>query len=602
MSDEALPNSITELFDQIEKTRQPISSATIVEQIAALTRRINKPSARADAEIEAEWTVFALWPRNPENAYDWGTYFGPMMVGRGKDGEKVESPDIKNVSEAMVTHWLTRMRSAQHPVLKARYADAAWDVGRKLFGKLVPILAAQIAVDSYADIVTNGLEIYRNEKMKCLDRAMSIAISVNDFARVSLIANGSISLARSETESDASGVWGFCFDLLLDNPKLEILFPQENQIIDELEARLVSAVASTMTEQPQDPFVSKQATIRLAKYYFRNKKLKEVERVISQCIRHFLALYETVNGMQAHSWLEDILDLARQYNFREEVDHLTVLLQKTGRKVRDEMQLHSVKIELPAEKVDNWIASLLTGTHEEIIGKVSLAFVPGQKALEKQVKDLAAGAPLMAFVGIHRYGTDGQSIAYVGSVEQDLSGRVVLQASQNMEITTHFLHLALEGIFKRMDSRPEVFAAEIKKSPLFSDSHFGIISRGIAAHFAGDYMVSTHLLIPQIEECVRTHLKLHNRPIWKGNRVGGMDVLTLAKIIRDSSFESFFGSDVTRYMQILLTDSRGWNLRNQVCHGLLPSEGFLSAASDRALHVIMLLSLARPKNDSDSAS
>jgi hypothetical protein len=432
--------------------------------------------------------------------------------------------------------------------------------------------------------------------MDILRRALSLALALHDEGRIQLVIDTVLSLEREASEDERVSVWFFWFDLLIAERTLQLPQPLKEQIIGNLEAVLKKGIDSIGSEKVQDPFVSKGAAERLANYYAGEKKPTDVTRVISLCIDHFLGLYETINPMQAHAWLEELLDFASQYKFCEAVEKLSVILQQIGSKVHEDMHEHSFRMEIPKKELDEWMDRTLSGSLEESIGRIAASFIPNQKHLEKQVKDMAVQAPLSAFIKMHQFGEDGQPIAKIGSVEDDFSGRLVVQASQNMQIASNFLHEALNRLFAKMEGNPHILVKEIEKSPLFDKSNLEIMERGITAHITGDYLVSVHLLIPQIESSFRNLLKLCQRPIWKKNANGGMDALTLHKLLRDPAVESVFGPDAAGYLKVLLTDNRGWNLRNRICHGLLPSASFGSSPSDRALHVIFLLTQLRRKS------
>ena len=67
-------------------------------------------------------------------------------------------------------------------------------------------------------------------------------------------------------------------------------------------------------------------------------------------------------------------------------------------------------------------------------------------------------------------------------------------------------------------------------------------------------------------------------------------------LLRDERVESCIGTDSTFYFRMLLTDQRGWNMRNEVCHGISPSGAFNNSTADRIFHVILCLALIREKN------
>ncbi len=43
------------------------------------------------------------------------------------------------------------------------------------------------------------------------------------------------------------------------------------------------------------------------------------------------------------------------------------------------------------------------------------------------------------------------------------------------------------------------------------------------------------------------------------------------------------------YLRIVLTDQRGWNLRNDVCHGLSPANQLNGAVARRVMMIVFFL-------------
>ena len=75
---------------------------------------------------------------------------------------------------------------------------------------------------------------------------------------------------------------------------------------------------------------------------------------------------------------------------------------------------------------------------------------------------------------------------------------------------------------------------------------------------------------------------------------------TLDVLIRHPSISTSFGSygeTVKKYLLVVLTDPRGWNLRNNICHGLPEAREFGTAPADRLMHIIVLLSLLRQESE-----
>lgn len=77
------------------------------------------------------------------------------------------------------------------------------------------------------------------------------------------------------------------------------------------------------------------------------------------------------------------------------------------------------------------------------------------------------------------------------------------------------------------------------------------------------------------------------------NRHGGFQLRTFDDLLRDDIVARCFGEDLTFYIRILLTDQRGWNIRNDVCHGISQLDAFNYSVADKVMHVMLCLSLAR---------
>jgi hypothetical protein len=51
------------------------------------------------------------------------------------------------------------------------------------------------------------------------------------------------------------------------------------------------------------------------------------------------------------------------------------------------------------------------------------------------------------------------------------------------------------------------------------------------------------------------------------------------------------GVNIVAYFRVLLSDGRGWNVRNNVCHGLAPVSMLTMVVADRVLHALLVLAL-----------
>jgi hypothetical protein len=102
-----------------------------------------------------------------------------------------------------------------------------------------------------------------------------------------------------------------------------------------------------------------------------------------------------------------------------------------------------------------------------------------------------------------------------------------------------------------------------------------IIHQGVEAYPARDHPKAISLLVPQIENGLRFLLPLVGRPPNKPKRGNqpGMTEKTLTYILEyEPAIKEKFGGDAHLYMVAFLADSRGLNIRNRMCHGLMMEE------------------------------
>ena len=165
-----------------------------------------------------------------------------------------------------------------------------------------------------------------------------------------------------------------------------------------------------------------------------------------------------------------------------------------------------------------------------------------------------------------------------------------------MSIDSFFLRHSFSKTIEVYGLSLEELASFIMKSPIFEESKKDIVKKGVQAYLEEDYMSAIHILVPQAESAIRTLVELMGGATLRKNRQGGLQLRTFDDLLRDESVEKCFGADTAFYLRMLLTDQRGWNMRNDVCHGISPSGAFNYSTADRIVHVMLCLSQVRESN------
>jgi len=586
---------LSTLLAQIEARQELESEDSIADQIRRVTGRLRSARdipAELDTALLAEAIGFEFRNDPARSQSGWGTYYGPMAVLATDRGDQVEIPDIQLVTDAILRYWEKRALECVHPVMRGRYADLVWDFSKKVTGKTASVVMPQIVIDSTMEIAKWALVEHAITTIKRLQRALALALSIGDKERIQSMADTIIRYEDSVAKDHLPGLWGFSFDALVDQKRITLSPRQEERIVQDLEARL-KRVSQPTEEGALDPFSAEPAALRLAKYYRRRERHGDVQRVLTAYGSAFGRLAESASALGGSSWLKDVFKTYSEFGMQKEADEIAHRLRDVSARVEAEMVAFSTRTNIARDDLDRYLASIMEGDLEQVLIKTAGQFLPHRDQAASEVMELAKEAPIQAVVTHTIQDHDGRVVAQVGSVEDDFDGRVVLQISQHMQFEAPFLALVFDRMRSVFSPKPEHLLEVLLKSPLFEASRSQILMRGLGAYLRNDHVVAACVLVPEIEAAVRRLLTLNGGSIYRQAPNGGLLLRSLDQMLRDPAVTEPLGEDGATYLRILLTDPRGWNLRNTVCHGFLPSEAFGPTNTNRLLHALLVLGMLR---------
>jgi hypothetical protein len=127
------------------------------------------------------------------------------------------------------------------------------------------------------------------------------------------------------------------------------------------------------------------------------------------------------------------------------------------------------------------------------------------------------------------------------------------------------------------DVRLHHFFEIVGDNPLIPQGREYIVARGLYAGMRGDFLVASHLLIPQFEESIRYVLAQHGIITSGLDNDGIQNENDLNTLLYKSEVTTIFGEDTAFDLKSLLVDHAGANLRNRLAHGLMHSDEFYAA-------------------------
>jgi hypothetical protein len=187
-------------------------------------------------------------------------------------------------------------------------------------------------------------------------------------------------------------------------------------------------------------------------------------------------------------------------------------------------------------------------------------------------------------------------VSTIGPAETDYDGLLLSQVSQDINIYSISLDIVLKSAIEEHSLSPQLIVEYLYGSTVFPSSQQDLLVAGIAKYINGDYLSANHILTPRIEVVLRSIVEQSGGTVLKEARGGGFYLRNIDELLRSEQMLNTFGSDICLYLRVLLSDPRGWNVRNDICHGLGTDICFSKAVSDRLIHILLLFAQLRPKS------
>jgi len=203
----------------------------------------------------------------------------------------------------------------------------------------------------------------------------------------------------------------------------------------------------------------------------------------------------------------------------------------------------------------------------------------------------------------------------LGSTHQSRDGRVVARvppasfsgdkASANAQVIeknvlmnfTHDCQIlvqahilpALNQILKEHSIERELLVSACYYSPIVPENREQTLANALWAGFEYEFSSAIHLLCPQVENIVRVQLA-NNGVNTKHVDVNGLSSeMGLGWLLEQPQCEEIFGKDMTFELKATFTHPLGFNLRNDVAHGLLDDNSAYEISSVYAWWLILKL-------------
>lgn len=543
-----------------------------------------------------ELAVFKLVPNfSNSNENPWNSYFRPRASYTDNDGASFYSPRIDLVPSSAIALWEQRAHNLRHPVLKARYSDAVWDLSPFITGSMKRNVAmARVAIDAYILAAQHRLDKEIHSAITGAERALDLAILINDSAKIDYARAALLSLHRDAMATPGCYQYLRAFDHLINLKKARSTDEEFLELVTDLEKAL------TWLSDPRDPSLfnphaASDVSTRLAGYYKSKNRLDDMRRVHGVTAKAFEFIASQSGPTLASALLQDSINAHLLAGQSKEAERIRVEMQTRIGESQSEMAQFRLPAVMSKDKIKEIVSGIVVEDAAQTLVNIAFAFLPDPDKMAEEVKQLAEVAPLMSSLTQFIVGED-RIAAKVGSVTDDLGGRILMHTLRTFQIHLPLLHETLKASILRHGFTAADITAWVNRKGVISPSKLGLVFSGVSAWLNRDFYKSFHILIPQIESALRMMVEQVGWPTTKpSGRVQGVSVaINMGDILFNPDLEIALGPLGPRlclYMKVVFADPRGMNLRNEFAHGLMAAEEINEPAMSWIIQALLIIAL-----------
>ncbi|VVE01805.1 DUF4209 domain-containing protein [Pandoraea terrigena] len=595
------------VIDRLAAYDTALESIGEIELSGELLAALPAPESLTAAErkgANAELSAFRFSSRHGASSGRWGIYWRELTSAVLQDGTEFLSPDVAEIDEEILSYWTARSQQVKHPVLKARYADLVWEIGRFLRvqakregvepGPAIPVTLCHTAVDSYLEVVESNLFKDEYRAWTYLGRALELALRLRDTTRIGQIKEALFDLYRRLDASTPQWTWWKFDELVWTHAKgLELDAKERLTVVDLLE-RVLTSCSDSSDAKNFDPHSATSAADCLQRWRAQSNELAEARRAVGTAALAFEEAAKLAGGMTAISWLEDLIPRYRQAGMMEDAARVEQTIRQRATDAQAEMKTVEASMEIDPAELEQFVAQFLKGSMADALTRVAGQFILKEEATKTSLRDMCTEAPLLSMMPSTIVNGEGFTTATVGSIEDDLDGRALQHAATMFSWKAPWLHLVLNRVRQKYDIDADGLTALIQQCPSFAPERMSLMRDGVAAWLAGDSVKAIHVLVPQIEGALRALLSaLGGAVVVPDQDVGGFKAIGLGPILTHPIFLEKVPRDIRFHLRALYNDPRGLNLRNELAHGLVRPELLNMGLANWVMHTVILLSLLR---------
>lgn len=122
-----------------------------------------------------------------------------------------------------------------------------------------------------------------------------------------------------------------------------------------------------------------------------------------------------------------------------------------------------------------------------------------------------------------------------------------------------------------------------------SEDNSFMIKKGIERYFEKDYISAIHILVPRFESSFRDFFSIIGLPTTSLKSASVQHEQNFSDFINNDFVKNFIREDFLFLIKYIMLDDLGYNLRNEVAHGLAEMSLFKKSIADMVIYLFFCL-------------
>lgn len=355
--------------------------------------------------------------------------------------------------------------------------------------------------------------------------------------------------------------------------------------IVKLDKKMQSSVAEKL-ENFADTFAKEEEFIAAIDYYQESqkwyKKLKNSRKIAETALKIANILIEKAKESSAISSkidLEQALKKLRsipakdrnELEIDQKIDEIRKLIGQNNQDIISEMSLIATdKINISRYQNNAKLAVKGKQLSEAVLCLANITANPLYEDIKKSSENLLKKSLFSNLITQIYVDADGRKLSQITTKDDRLKHEMYQQYHIHVELTVDGRILpAFWQILEEHRVSMRFIYDICRNSSVVPADRVDIWAQGLYYGFDRNFLVSSHLLIPQIEHLARILLQQEKIPTTTIDEYGIESEKSINSLLQEPKIYELLGRDLTEELKFLLTEPMGLNYRNKICHGLV---------------------------------